>query len=440
MSVPNKPLKFIHITKTAGSSIEAIGLEQNIRWGINHTEYGFWHEIFKRKPESLRKKYDWFTVVRNPYKRILSEYHFLINALKINENHTIQQFNTFITKWIKNASQNIENHPIFGRVGGDHFTEQYKYLDSSTKIHVLKFENLEIEFNALMKLYNYKCTLNKKIQVSKNKRFTINDLSKDTIKLINTVYKKDFEFFGYTMEDNLELSPELFIVSEPEPDPEPAPKLVPAPKPAPVPKQVSAPPLPSPLKRNLRFIHITRTGGTSIEQIGLDNEKFWGRYHRGYGQFDEIFNRKPPQLKTSHDWFVVVRNPYTRVISDFSYLSLILNIKNKTVESFNSFIRTWITNISQNKENHPIHGKVSGGHFTPQYKYIDLNINIHVLKFENLESEFNKLMKDYEYPIVLNKKVNVSKPLFTLKDISEENKILIQQVYKKDFELFKYDF
>lgn len=432
MSVPNKQLKFIHITKTAGSSIEAIGLEQNLRWGINHTEYGFWHEIFIRKPEGLRKKYDWFTVVRNPYKRILSEYHFLMNALKITETHTVQQFNTFVTKWIKNASKNIENHPTFGRVGGDHFTEQYKYLDSSSKIHILKFENLEIEFNTLMNQYNYKCTLNKKIQVSKNKRFTINDLSKDTIKLINTVYKKDFEYFGYTMEDNLELAPELSIVSETNPPPPP--------KSLPVPKQVLPPSPPSPIKRNLRFIHITRTGGTSIEQIGLDNEKFWGRYHRGYGQFDEIFNRKSPQLKASHSWFTIVRNPYTRVISDYSYLSLLLNMKNKNVESFNSFIRTWITNVSQNKENHPIHGKVSGGHFTPQYKYIDSNINIHILKFENLESEFNKLMKDYEYPIVLNKKVNVSKPLFTLKDISEENRALIQQVYKKDFELFKYEF
>jgi len=191
-------------------------------------------------------------------------------------------------------------------------------------------------------------------------------------------------------------------------------------------------------QRNLRFIHITRTGGTSIEQVGLDNNKFWGRYHRGYGQFDEIFNKKLPRLKASHDWFVVVRNPYTRVISDYSYLSAIINIKNVTKESFNSFIRTWITNVGQNKENHPIHGRVCGGHFTQQYRYIDPKVKIHILKFETLETDFNALMKEYNYPIVLNKKVNISKPLFTIQDISPENRTLIQQVYKKDFDLFNY--
>ena len=45
-----KQLKFIHITKCAGTSIEDIGIENNILWGRFHTEYGNWHEIFKNKP------------------------------------------------------------------------------------------------------------------------------------------------------------------------------------------------------------------------------------------------------------------------------------------------------------------------------------------------------------------------------------------------------
>ena len=69
-----KPLKFIHITKCAGTSIEDIGKKNDICWGRYHKEYNWWHEPFINLKKSLKKKYDWFVVVRNPYTRILSEF------------------------------------------------------------------------------------------------------------------------------------------------------------------------------------------------------------------------------------------------------------------------------------------------------------------------------------------------------------------------------
>ena len=47
-------------------------------------------------------------------------------------------------------------------------------------------------------------------------------------------------------------------------------------------------------------------------------------------------------------------------------------------------------------------------------------------------------MKKYEYDIVLRRKANISKKLFTVNDISEQNIKLIQTVYKRDFEQFNY--
>jgi len=434
MECPIKPLKFIHITKTAGSSIETVGLENNIRWGIYHKEYGFWHEIFTNKPKELRDKYDWFTVVRNPYQRILSEYHFLVEVLNIN-NHTKGQFNLFIQNWMINASKNKKNHPEFGRIGGDHFTEQYKYIDNTSKIHILKFENIEEEFESLMKQYNLNLKLNKKVQVSKNKKYSVQDISKENIKLINIIYKKDFELFNYTMieingEPNQEDEQELLNneLEQKSNIDEPPDEL----------QIVIKPRIETP-KKDLRFIHISRTAGTSIEQIGLEHGKFWGRYHRGYGQYDEIFKRKPEPLKKAHDWFTVVRNPYTRLISDYHYLVLLLRINNpENISTFNTFIEKWMKNIQNNKENNGIHGKVTGGHFTPQNLYIPLTFKIHILKYENLEEEFNKLMNQYNCNIILNKKVNISKTYVSVNDISKENIELIKKVYKKDFEDFGY--
>lgn len=70
-----RELKFIHITKTAGTCIENAGRKNRIQWGRHHTEYGEWHEYFPSKPAELKLKYDWFLVVRNPYERTLSEYY-----------------------------------------------------------------------------------------------------------------------------------------------------------------------------------------------------------------------------------------------------------------------------------------------------------------------------------------------------------------------------
>ena len=96
-----KRLKFIHITKTGGTSIEETGLKYNIRWGKFHAEYGNWfHEKFINKPRWLRVKYDWFTVVRNPYNRIMSEYHWCMKIDKVIET-SVEQLNTFICKSIE---------------------------------------------------------------------------------------------------------------------------------------------------------------------------------------------------------------------------------------------------------------------------------------------------------------------------------------------------
>jgi len=82
---------------------------------------------------------------------------------------------------------------------GHHYTEQYKYLDKNYNIKILRFENLEKEFNILMNKYNLNIKLNKHSNKCTEKRFKVSDFSSDLIKLINEVYKNDFKIFGYGM-------------------------------------------------------------------------------------------------------------------------------------------------------------------------------------------------------------------------------------------------
>ena len=182
-----KPLKFIHITKCAGSSIENAGLKQGIKWGRYHRVYGFWHQIFPNVRPAIINKYEWFTVVRNPYDRILSEYHCKWGGVGDSKVcHTKEQMNAFLIRKIKRR-----------RKSGDHYTEQYKYLHPTVPIHILKFENLVPEFDALMGQYNIQgVTLAR--DNSTVKVFSVSDFSPELIALINEVYDKDFETFGYT--------------------------------------------------------------------------------------------------------------------------------------------------------------------------------------------------------------------------------------------------
>jgi hypothetical protein len=183
----SKPLKFIHITKCAGTSIENAAKEKGILWGRFHQEYKFWHQVFPKVKDTVINKYDWFTVVRNPYDRILSEYHCKWGGIgSKNPHHTKQQMNAYLIRKINRR-----------KASGDHYTEQYLYLHPTVPIHILKFENLATEFDALMSHYNIQgITLTR--ENSSTKFFTVSDFSPELIALINRVYDKDFEIFGYT--------------------------------------------------------------------------------------------------------------------------------------------------------------------------------------------------------------------------------------------------
>jgi len=197
-----KFLKFIHITKTGGVSIENIGLENNIFWGQFHTKYyinkidgykrNWYHYVFEGISDKIKLKYDWFTVVRNPYTRILSQFHYDIIKERFINNYKLEDYDK--TKFNEHIRYNINNRKK--HLG--HYMEQYKYIDKKYKIHILKFENLEEDFNNLMKKYNLNLSLSQHLNTS-IKIFNISNFDFETISLINQIYKKNFDFFGYEM-------------------------------------------------------------------------------------------------------------------------------------------------------------------------------------------------------------------------------------------------
>ncbi len=200
-------LNFTHISKTAGSSIEDCAFDKEIFWGRHALK--LWEEISKysnlnvidpwhipisfcqndQLKNKILEKYNFFTVVRNPYERCISEFFCKWNK-KTNIN-----INEFIkTKLKKVKKLNFEYNA--------HFIPQHFYVYDKNKQYVndvLYFENIETQFNNLMKKHKSNITLNKKINIStKNK--DVKDLKLDTIKLIAETYEEDFYRFGYSFD------------------------------------------------------------------------------------------------------------------------------------------------------------------------------------------------------------------------------------------------
>ena len=199
-----KDLKYVHITKCAGTFIEEMGRDNNIKWGRHHKEYGWWHETFITKPEKIKNKYDWFVIVRNPYTRLLSEYycqwgginHESCKNIKIETN---DDFNNYLIKKINSRNNKSDDKLCVGH----HYTEQYKYIDNDIPMHVIKLENLNTELQVLFDKYNINIIISnyKKMNNKENKNdilpYTIDNFNEELINLINEVYDKDFQLFDY---------------------------------------------------------------------------------------------------------------------------------------------------------------------------------------------------------------------------------------------------
>jgi hypothetical protein len=181
-----KELRFIHISKTGGQAIaNAAGIQHGLYWGMYDGEYGFGpmcHRLLSHNKMKDPSQYEWFTVVRNPYDRMISEYNWMKSTIDINE-------------YINNVISNVGTEEC---MKGAHYTEQWRYIEKGFTIHVLHYENLEQEFDELMSKYGYKISLENRRNGKRNNA-TRKDLTLETIERINRIYEKDFKMFGYEM-------------------------------------------------------------------------------------------------------------------------------------------------------------------------------------------------------------------------------------------------
>lgn len=193
----------------------------------------------------------------------------------------------------------------------------------------------------------------------------------------------------------------------------------------------------------LEFIHIPKNAGTTIENIADEQKIKWGRFRPSHK--DKVKTNKctywhvpPKYFHTDNNYdtdetFCVIRDPRDRMVSEYSYRHKGQSDKNNK-EDMNKWLNEHL--IDENVKD--------GGlncHLLPQHEYIYNDNNEktcnNILKFSNLTSDFNNLMKNKDINIRLSNKNKDNKSNFnlTVNDIDDDNMKKIFKYYKKDFEI-----
>jgi len=191
---------FIHINKTSGSYIKKRLLTDYIHpdtfiAGVFDNSLYPPHTPPKYMPEINFNNYiTTFTVVRNPYYRIISYYNMKIRRPT---SEIIQEdandINVFISKNLYNNMDSKENFGLFLQV-------EYLYDFYGNRVgNILHLENIKEEFNNFAKKYSIDVVYDDTDYVNKteNPSATFDDLNQKSKKLIQKYYSEDFTTFGY---------------------------------------------------------------------------------------------------------------------------------------------------------------------------------------------------------------------------------------------------
>jgi len=192
---------FVHIPKTAGTSIErAMGIKELDRESYRHRDefvidgvkYALQHYTAEMlmQEEAIRphwKPYYKFAFVRHPYTRVLSEYFWVKGKKNQGLEFDRQDFKDYLKSYYVNLNT-------------DHKLSQTQYLYSSSGIllvdRVFKFEQIKASFNVLSNRLKLKSKL-EHAQKSSNSASYTSKLDGDDKDFIYELYRDDFENFNY---------------------------------------------------------------------------------------------------------------------------------------------------------------------------------------------------------------------------------------------------
>ena len=207
MIIDKEKTIFIHIPKNAGTSIKAF---------FECKEFHNKHRTIEQiKTDNIEayNSYKKFTIVRNPYDRMISWYFYLKRAMGIEQTRgdhrwsSGEHFPSNFLEWIKDPLKNyytlwklsdIRNslHTDIEFIGNGRkngvplLSQQYLWLDDT--VRVLKYENLNEELN---KFFGKK--INIPTRNNTERKDYLHYYDEESLNIVYNRYKEDFEIFNY---------------------------------------------------------------------------------------------------------------------------------------------------------------------------------------------------------------------------------------------------
>jgi chondroitin 4-sulfotransferase 11 len=190
-----KNITFLHIPKTAGTSITC-WLAENAGNSLISEFEG--RPAFSKILKNNKRNFS-FTVVRNPWDRVVSVYHFLKNIIledykdsewaAVNQ-YTKETFPVFDT-WVKSLEDLKYSPDMLFTI----YTQQVNWIDAPVD-KILRFETLSEEFNCIQS--EYSCTVQlPSLFVSGHTAYT-DYYTDETKKIVANIYMQDIDELKYT--------------------------------------------------------------------------------------------------------------------------------------------------------------------------------------------------------------------------------------------------
>jgi len=199
-------------------------------------------------------------------------------------------------------------------------------------------------------------------------------------------------------------------------------------------------------KQKICFIHIPKTAGTSIFNLlregeplnsylfNVTNGERCKKYRKTPQHFTYIELQEQIQNLHEYKCFTVVRNPYSRLVSEYLWGMKKMSHVYMRFKSFDDFI---FNSFKMSREERI---PLFDGHIEPQTDYIKHCNNINIFYYERL----NELISWLEQLEVTNKQLpylNMSDKKINFNDITTNKDTIkyIQDFYYDDFIKFNYD-
>ncbi len=185
------------------------------------------------------------------------------------------------------------------------------------------------------------------------------------------------------------------------------------------------------------FVHIPKNAGLSVCYTLFGNT---GGSHRKIQGYKKIFS---PNTFKRYYKFTFVRNPWDRLVSTFFFLKNGgLTEKDKVwaeahlaeYNDFKDFVKYWLTELNIN----------NSLHFQHQHVFLEdekgaIAVDF-IGRFENIDEDFKTITDKLNIKRTL-KRTNTSNRQKDYRDYyDEETKAIVNEIYKKDIQLFNYEF